>query len=110
MRIFNTGTDLYVIGSHASPTPLTTFCPVNQSASAASIAHHTAPGRLMPRNRSGNQSRSGFLPPLVLQCAGATSFGGPAAFIFHFDLEAIINNILASAVYSKVVYFYIITN
>ncbi|KAM7532662.1 hypothetical protein Aperf_G00000130728 [Anoplocephala perfoliata] len=101
MGIFNAGTDLFIIGSRAPPTPLTTFCPVNQSASAASAAHQTAPGRLMPRNRGGNESGSSFLPPIVLQSAGATSSGGFAAFVFHFDLEAIINNILTGAVCSK---------
>ncbi|VUZ41557.1 unnamed protein product [Hymenolepis diminuta] len=97
MRLFNTGSDLFVTGSLPPPTPLMAFSPANQSASAASVVHRTAPGRLMPRNRGGAAGKT-FLPPLVLQSVGANLFGGPAAFVFHFDPEAIISNILANAV------------
>ncbi|KAM3186618.1 hypothetical protein ACTXT7_003974 [Hymenolepis weldensis] len=97
MRLFNTGSDLFVTSSLPPPAPLMAFSPANQSASAASVVHRTAPGRLMPRNRGGAAGKT-FLPPLVLQSVGANLFGGPAAFVFHFDPEAIISNILANAI------------
>lgn len=103
MRLFNTGSDLFVTGSLPPPTPLMAFSPANQSASAASVVHRTAPGRLMPRNRGGAAGKT-FLPPLVLQSVGANLFGGPAAFVFHFDPEAIISNILANAINPQVFY------
>ncbi|VDO08564.1 unnamed protein product [Rodentolepis nana] len=105
MRLFNTGSDLFVIGSRPPSTPLMAFNPINQSASAASVVHHTAPARLMPRNLGGGGGGGGaektFLPPLLLQSVGANLSGGPAAFVFHFDPEAIINNILTSAINPK---------
>nr|CUU97598.1 hypothetical transcript [Hymenolepis microstoma] len=101
MRLFNAGSDLFVIGSRPPPTPLVAFNPVNQSASAASVIHRTAPGRLMPRNLGGAAVGKSFLPPLLLQSVGANLSGGPAAFVFHFDPEAIINNILINAINPK---------
>ncbi|VDD77569.1 unnamed protein product [Mesocestoides corti] len=99
LDIFNTGTDTVVISSRPSPLSLATITPANQSASAASTRHRVVPSRLTRRNRHTDQSR--FLPPLVLQALGSNVGGGPAAIVFHYDIEAIITNLLSTAVSSK---------
>eukprot|EP00108_Taenia_solium_P005168 TsM_000329100 transcript=TsM_000329100 gene=TsM_000329100 len=101
VEIFNTGSETFTIGSRPLPSLPSFFtCPANQSASAASVSHRTAAGRITRRNSVTDQSAR-FLPPLLLQSAGANVCGGPAAFVFHFDPEALISNLLSTAVASK---------
>ncbi|CDI97105.1 fras1 related extracellular matrix protein [Echinococcus multilocularis] len=101
VEIFNTGSETFTIGSSPLPSLPSFFtCPVNQSASAASVSHRTAAGRITRRNSVTNQSAR-FLPPLLLQSVGINVCGGPAAFVFHFDPEALISNLLSSAIASK---------
>lgn len=102
MDIFNTGSETFTIGCRPLPSLPSFFtCPANQSASAASVSHRTAAGRITRRNSVTDQSAR-FLPPLLLQSAGANVYGGPAAFVFHFDPEALISNLLSTAAASKV--------
>ena len=100
--IFNTGSDAFVIGSQCPAFGLlTNACSANQSASAASVCHRTAIGRIAHRTRRSDRAER-FLPPLMVQRAGSNVCGGPAAFVFHFDVEALITDILSFAVISKV--------
>ncbi|KAL5107187.1 WD repeat-containing protein 7 [Taenia crassiceps] len=101
VEIFNTGSEAFTIGSRPLPSLPSFFtCPANQSASAASVSHRTAAGRITRRNSVTDPSAR-FLPPLLLQSAGANIYGGPAAFVFHFDPEALVSNLLSTAVASK---------
>ncbi len=93
-EIFQTGSHTLLVSSG----PITASChaaAANQSASAGSILHHTAPALMTQRNRLSD--RMGFLPPLMLQTVGSCGNGSPAAFVFHVDVEALIASLIASA-------------